>query len=79
MTIAILALVLGLVIATAAIGIPRVVAIRKNDPEDHADSTAYLRETGRSAQDIARDNAEQADGSGRPSPLPSPGRSDFST
>ncbi len=40
MTIAILALVLGLVIATAAIGIPRVVAVRKNDPEYDADSRA---------------------------------------
>jgi hypothetical protein len=59
MTIAILAAVLGLLIATAAIAIPRVVA-RRNNPEDHADSQAYLKETGRSAQDIARGNAGQA-------------------
>jgi hypothetical protein len=58
MTIAILAAVLGLVIATAAIGIPRLVA-RRNNPEDHSDSLAYLKETGRSAQDIARGNSGQ--------------------
>ncbi len=61
MTIAILAAVLGVLIATAAITIPRLVA-RRNHPEDHADSLAYLQETGRSAQDIARGNA------GRPFP-----------
>jgi hypothetical protein len=59
MTIAILAAVLGLLIATAAIAIPRVVA-RRNNPEDHADSQAYLKETGRSARDIAQGNAGQA-------------------
>jgi hypothetical protein len=61
MTIAILAAVLGLLIATAAIAIPRVVA-RRNNPEDHADSQAYLKETGRSARDIAQGNAGQAVG-----------------
>jgi hypothetical protein len=61
MVIAILAAVLGLLIATAAIAIPRVVA-RRNNPEDHADSQAYLKETGRSAQDIAQGNAGQAFG-----------------
>jgi hypothetical protein len=59
MTIAILAAVLGLLIATAAIAIPRVVA-RRNNPEDHADSQAYLKETGRSARDIVQGNAGQA-------------------
>jgi hypothetical protein len=59
MAIAILAAVLGLLIATAAIAIPRVVA-RRNNPEDHADSQAYLKETGRSAQDIVQGNAGQA-------------------
>ena len=66
MTIAILAAVLGLLIATAAIAIPRVVA-RRNNPEDHADSQAYLKETGRSAQDIAQGNAGQAFGQQNPS------------
>jgi hypothetical protein len=59
MTIAILAAVLGLVIATAAISIPRLIA-RGNHPEDHADSQAYLKETGRSAEDIAQGNAGRA-------------------
>src|ERR1700728_1687630 len=56
MTIAILAAVLGLLIASAAITIPRLVG-RRNQPEDHADSQAYLKETGRSAEDIAQGNA----------------------
>ena len=30
---------------------------RGNNPEDHSDSLAYLEQTGRSAQDIARGNA----------------------
>jgi hypothetical protein len=59
MTIGILAAVLGLLIATAAIWIPRLVA-RRNDPYDKTDSLAYMKETGRSAQDIARDNSGQA-------------------
>lgn len=59
MTIGILAAVLGLLLATAAIGIPRLVAGR-NHPEDHADSQAYLKETGRSAEDIVRGNVGQA-------------------
>jgi len=61
MTIAIIAAVLGLLFGTAAIVIPRIVN-RKNQPEDEADSQAYLRDTGRSAADITRDN--QADGAG---------------
>ena len=56
-----MAAVLGLLIATAAIAIPRVVGHR-NNPEDHADSQAYLKETGRSARDIAEGNAGQAPG-----------------
>jgi hypothetical protein len=55
MAIGILAAVLGLLLATAAIVIPRIVA-RRNDPEDDAGSRAYLASTGRSAQDIARAN-----------------------
>jgi hypothetical protein len=42
-----------------AITIPRLVA-RGNHPEDHADSQAYLKQTGRSALDIAHGNAAQA-------------------
>jgi hypothetical protein len=59
MTIGILAAVLGLLLAIAAIWIPRLVN-RRNDPEYDADSRAYQKETGRSAQDIARGNADQA-------------------
>jgi hypothetical protein len=59
MTIAILASVLGVLIAAAAIIIPQIVN-RRNNPDDHADSQAYLKQTGRSAQDIARGNADLA-------------------
>jgi len=56
MTIGILAAVLGVLISVAAIAIPRIVA-RGNNPENHSDSLAYLEQTGRSAEDIARANA----------------------
>jgi hypothetical protein len=56
MAIGILAAVLGVLISAAAIIIPRIVN-RGNNPEDHAGSLAYLRQTGRSAEDIARGNA----------------------
>ena len=56
MTIGILAAALGLLISAAAIIIPRIVN-RGNNPEDHADSLAYLKQTGRTAQDVARGNA----------------------
>jgi hypothetical protein len=55
MAIGILAAVLGLLLATAAIVIPRIVA-RRNDPEDDAASRAYLAATGRTAKDIAQAN-----------------------
>ena len=55
MAIGILAAVLGILFGTAAIVIPRIVN-RRNDPEDDADSRAYLAGTGRSAQEIARRN-----------------------
>jgi hypothetical protein len=55
MVIAILAAVLGLLLSTAAIVIPRIVA-RRNHPEDDAASRAYLAGTGRSAQDIEQAN-----------------------
>ena len=59
MTIAILAAALGVLISAAAIIIPRIVN-RGNNPQDHADSQAYLKQTGRSAEDIARGNAGRA-------------------
>jgi hypothetical protein len=59
LTIGILAAVLGLLLAVAAIWIPRLVN-RRNDPEYDADSRAYQKQTGRSARDIAQGNADQA-------------------
>jgi len=56
MTIGILAAALGVLISAAAIIIPRIVN-RGNNPQDHTDSLAYLKQTGRSGQDIARGNA----------------------
>jgi hypothetical protein len=58
MAIGILAAVLGLVLAAAAIGIPRLVA-RRNQPEEDADSQAYLKNTGRSVEDIVRGNRDR--------------------
>lgn len=55
MTIAIIAAVAGALIAAAALGIPQLVRIRHQRPDD--DTVAYLRETGRSARDIAQGNA----------------------
>jgi hypothetical protein len=56
MTIGILAAVLGVLISATAIIIPRIVN-RGNNPEDHTDSLAYLKQIGRSAEDIVRGNA----------------------
>jgi hypothetical protein len=56
MTIGILAAVLGVLISAVAIIIPRIVN-RGNNPEDHTDSLAYLKQTGRSAEDIVLGNA----------------------
>jgi hypothetical protein len=58
MAIGIFAAVLGLLLATAAIVIPRIVA-RHNDPEDDADSRAYLASTGRSAEEVEQANGGQ--------------------
>jgi hypothetical protein len=55
MAIGILAAVLGLLLSTAAIVIPRIVA-RNNHPEDDAASRAYLASTGRSAEEITQAN-----------------------
>jgi len=84
MAIGIAAAVLGLLIATACIMIPRVV-VRRNAPYSHADALAYEKETGRSAQEIEEGNAavrahqqddsssEQASGATGP---PGPSRAD---
>ena len=56
MAIGILAAVLGVLISAVAIIVPRMVN-RGNNPQDHTDSLAYLKQTGRSAEDIARGNA----------------------
>jgi hypothetical protein len=55
MAIGILAAVLGLLLGTAAIIIPRIVN-RHNHPEDQSDSRAYLANTGRSAEEIVQGN-----------------------
>jgi len=53
---AVIASVLGLLIGIAAIVIPMLLRKQQNRPADD-DMLAYQKETGRSAQDIARDNA----------------------
>ncbi len=65
MTIGLLAAALGLVVGGAAIIIPRLVAYRSH-PEDDADARAYLKITGRSAEDIVRGN--RGSWSGRSTP-----------
>ncbi|HEY3954905.1 MAG TPA: hypothetical protein VGM53_16150 [Streptosporangiaceae bacterium] len=56
MAITILAVVLGLLLAAAAISIPQLVRARRQRPDDD-DTQAYLRKTGRSGRDIAQENA----------------------
>jgi hypothetical protein len=56
MAIAIIGGVIGLVLGAAALGIPQIVRIRHQRPDDD-DTRAYLKATGRSAQDIAQSNA----------------------
>jgi hypothetical protein len=66
MAIGILAAVLGLLLATAAIVIPRIVT-RHNNPEDDTASRAYLASTGRSAEEVEQANrGRQAPLDGRP-------------
>jgi hypothetical protein len=55
MVIAIIGGVIGLALGAAALGIPQLVRIRHQRPDD--DTQAYLKATGRSAQDIAQSNA----------------------
>jgi hypothetical protein len=57
MAIAILGGVIGLVLGAAALGIPQLVRIRHQRPDDD-DTKAYLKATGRSAQEIVQDNAQ---------------------
>lgn len=47
--------ILGFLIGVACIGIPMLVRKRRQRPND--DTRAYLKETGRSARDIAESNA----------------------
>jgi hypothetical protein len=56
MVIAIIGGVIGLVLGVAALGIPQLVRIRHQRPDDD-DTQAYLKATGRSARDIAQGNA----------------------
>jgi hypothetical protein len=56
--IVVVAIVIGVLLGCGAIIIPRLVN-RRSNPDDHTDSQAYLEETGRSAEDIARDNHGQ--------------------
>ncbi|HTX83917.1 MAG TPA: hypothetical protein VME44_17165 [Streptosporangiaceae bacterium] len=56
MAIAIVAAVLGVLIAAAAIGIPQLVRIR-HQRSDSDDTKAYMTQTGLSARDIAQGNA----------------------
>jgi hypothetical protein len=57
MAIAIIGGVIGLVLGAAALGIPQLVRIRQQQPDDD-DTQAYLKATGRSTHDIAQSNAQ---------------------
>jgi hypothetical protein len=61
MVIAIIGGVIGLVLGAAALGIPQLVRIRHQRPDDD-DTQAYLKATGRSARDIAQGNARVREG-----------------
>jgi hypothetical protein len=71
MTIAVIAALAGLLIAVAAIGIPQLVRIRHQRPND--DTQAYLKQTGRSAPEIERGNAAVAEHQRSASGGPRPG------
>jgi hypothetical protein len=57
MVIAIIGGAIGLVLGAAALGIPQLVRIRHQRPDDD-DTQAYLKATGRSARDIAQGNSQ---------------------
>lgn len=48
--------ILGLLIGAACLSIPQLVRVHRQRP-DYYDTDAYLKETGRSVQDIAQQNA----------------------
>jgi hypothetical protein len=48
--------IIGFLIGVACIGIPQLIRKRRQRPDDD-DTQAYLKETGRSVQDIAQENA----------------------
>jgi hypothetical protein len=52
----IVAIVLGVLISAACIGIPQWVRVRRQHLDDD-DTRAYLKETGRSVKDIEQGNA----------------------
>jgi hypothetical protein len=58
MEIAVIAALLGLVIAVACIQLPKL-ASRHNAPYSQADAREYEKETGRSMQEIEDDNAAE--------------------
>lgn len=55
MEITVISIVLGVVIATACIGLPQLVRVLTTQPDDN--SRAYLEQTGRSPTDVAQTNA----------------------
>jgi hypothetical protein len=69
MDVGLLAAGLGLLIAAACIALPQFIRVRRQQPGDD-DTQAYLKATGRSAEDIAEGNAvlrEQQSGQAVPS------------
>jgi hypothetical protein len=74
MVIAIIGGVIGLVLGVAALGIPQLVRIRHQRPDDD-DTQAYLKATGRSVRDIAQENARVRESqTSRTAGDPRPGR-----
>jgi hypothetical protein len=61
MTIGIVAAVLGLLLSAAALGIPHLVRLRSQQPDDQDKSRAYLEATGRSEWEVAAGNALAAE------------------
>jgi hypothetical protein len=53
--ITVISIVLGVVISAACIGIPQLVRVRSQRPDDN--SQAYLKQTGRSSTDVVQKNA----------------------
>ena len=55
MEITVISIVLGVVISAACIGLPHLVRVLTQKPDD--DSKGYLEQTGRSASEVDRENA----------------------